>query len=511
MDISSDAAENISVELTAAEQAKLAMCVNPDGAAVDVKFDYGPELQDRILCVLWKHADSLAQGAKVIRPEYFPQKEREALCRLLLDYYRQYGGQPSKEWLVEAYKRQLPPTEDKDKKMLPWTGWLNGLSYQVEPELHERAALLELVQDFARHQSVKVLHHKLAIATTESGDPKRFDKVGSLMREFAMPSLSGAVKPYASWSELVGVAADQQEDWLIPNWSEYGCLTLFSSLPKLGKSTIVAELIACAMTGRDFYGQPVQGAPVLLVDPENREKTLVRRLNHALAGDGPGRVDEWFFRLNAFPKPLDNGYLRKAIEDIKIATGQDRVIVVLDTLRSCYAGAIENENDNAEMAGIVVPLKDLAAETNSALFLIHHNSKAADSYAGGTAILGSVDYWWNWRNDRAKRHGELSCWGRGDFTEPIELVFDPETQRNALYTAADSGQTDDEAALLAIPASGSGVTREQLADLWGCALTSVGRRLKAYVDAGRVECLSPENRRLGKTRYRQVAGAELAV
>ena len=68
--------------------------------------------------------------------------------------------------------------------------------------------------------------------------------------------------------------------------------------------------------------QAATPAPVLVVDPENREKTLVRRVKHALSGEGEGRLGEWFFRLNAFPKPLDNAYLRRAIEEVKKATGQ---------------------------------------------------------------------------------------------------------------------------------------------------------------------------------------------
>lgn len=498
-------------KLSPEEQAKLAMCVNPDaGGYIDVKFDYPGEMQDQILCVLWKNADALAQGSKVVRHQYFSSEYREAFCKLLLDYYKQYGGQPSKDWLLEAYKRQLPANTDKDKKMLIFGGLLSTVAARMEPEHHERTALLELVQDFARHQYMKLMNDSIAKATTESGDPRRFDKVGQLMREYAMPSLAGAVKSYASWSELVKTAEDQTEDWLIPNWSEFGCVTLFSSLPKLGKSTIVAELVACSMTGRDFYGQKINPAPVLLVDPENREKTLVRRINHALADEAPGKVGEWFFRMNAFPKPLDNAYLRKAIEDVKAATGENKVIVVLDTMRSCYTGAFENENDNAEMAKIVVPLKDIAAETGAALFLIHHNNKAADSYAGGTAILGSVDYWWNWQNDRAKKHGKLSCMGRGDFTDPIELKFNTITQRNVLYV---SGADDDQEAdklLVNIPVEGEGVSRDWLAEVWGCGGTTAHKRLSGYIDQGLVEAVPPANRKTGKTLYRLASEAVLA-
>jgi len=505
-------AETKDFNLTPEEQAKLAQCVNPDaGVGGDIKFDYTPEMQNQILNILWRHPDCLAQAANVLKPSYFPQELREKFCTLLFSYYKKYAGRPSKNWLVHQYRIGLPLSVEPKPKIIVFGAFLNTLEAAYEIELHERQSLLDLVQDFGRHQATRQYTLQLQCAATETKDPKRFDEIAKLRSGFQMPTLVMPPTLSSTWGDLVKTAADQADDWLLPNWSEFGSVTLFSSLPKLGKSTIIAELIASSMVGRDFYGLPLHQAPILLVDPENKEKTLVKRLTSAMGDDGEGKTGDWLFRLNAFPKPLTGDYLRKAIDDVKRATGESKVIVVLDTLRSCYAGAIENENDNSEMAKVIVPLKDLAAETNSCVILIHHNTKQADSYAGGTAILSSVDYWWNWQTERKNMTGTLTCWGRGDFTTPIALTFDPKTQRNRVRATADDDGGEVDGRLLAVPVVGSGVSQEHLGEVWGVSNMTAFRQLKKYVAEGLVEAIAPENRKAGKTLYRQTNQAEIAA
>lgn len=490
----------VNFELSPEESAKLASLVNPD-AHQDIKFSYDASMQKQILAFMYNDPECLEFARRLkIKPGYFTTLSGERICDLMLWCADTFGNLPPDELFAQCAKSRFNLDEDK---LIPWRAEIKSMRYAAEPQCYEKKALFMVLEDFCKEQSIYHYVLQLTTETTSSRDFLRFKKVEDTIRQFRIPALAGPTNAYATWEEVCAAADAQHEDWLIPNWAEFGCVTLFSSLPKLGKSTILAQLIADIMLARQFFGLVVNPAPVLMVDPENRERTTRRRLEHAFAGAGVGKMNEWFFRMNSFAKPLDIALLRKAINDIKAATGQDRIVVLLDTMRSCYSGAIENENDNSEMSKVIVPLKDLAAETNACIFLIHHNAKGADSYAGGTAILGSVDYYWNWRNDRQNKRGELSCWGRGDFTDPIELVFDADLQRNKLYIAGPVKLESVESDLLAIPLQEPGVTRDHLAEVWGVSTTTAYNRLKALLDAGRISERKPTNRKLGKITFVQ--------
>lgn len=490
------------IELTPEEQAKLDACVNPDADA-PAKYRFTPAQQHAICAMMLKDDDCLEKASRLVKPTFFSQVGDEYLSTILIEFYKRYRGRPNLDAVREEFRKRYNP-KNEDPKRLSFEAHLHTVHVACDVAAYERQYLLDQIEAFARYQYTRLHCGKLTHAANEDSNDW-WNKVIQIANQWLPPSQTGPTSPVATWAEVCEAADAQREDWLIPNWAEYGCLTLFSSLPKLGKSTIVAELIASAMLGRSFYGLSLNPAPVLLVDPENRERTTRRRIDHALQGEDVGKLCEWFFRMNAFAKPLDLGLLRKAIQAVKDSTGETRLVVVLDTLRSCYSGAIENENDNSEMAKVIVPLKDLAEETNCALFLIHHNAKGADSYAGGTAILGSVDYYWNWRNDRVKGHGQLSCWGRGDYTEPLELVFDTETQTNRVYASAGPKPAARDVDLVAVPADEPGVTREWLAEAWGCSGTTAHGRLRKFLDSGEVVELKPKNRKYGKTTYVRAA------
>jgi hypothetical protein len=145
---------------------------------------------------------------------------------------------------------------------------------------------------------------------------------------------------FETWEQTCTIAAEQREDWLIPHWAEFGGLHILTGLPFSGKSSIVAEIVACMATGKPFCTMPVQPAPLLVLDLENRERVIVKRIKNALGGD-QGDLNRLWHRVNParIPRPLTNGFVRTCIDALKGSMdGADKGLVVIDTLRSAFAG-----------------------------------------------------------------------------------------------------------------------------------------------------------------------------
>ena len=237
------------------------------------------------------------------------------------------------------------------------------------------------------------------------------------------------------WNEVCEIADNQKEDWVIPGWMEFGCLHLFTGLPFSGKSTIVGEQIASIARGSNFYGMDCAQVPFILLDLENKERILVKRIRSCL-GDDPGRIADLFYRVP--PKnitlPLENNFIAACVNELRSQiAGVEKGIIYIDTFRSAYAGHEDfDEVNSASMVKILKPLKDLAAETNWAIMVLHHNAKHSNSYSGTTAIAGVADYLWNWKSNKETLEGNLSVEGRDDFQQPLHFLYNPETRRNDL-------------------------------------------------------------------------------
>ena len=246
---------------------------------------------------------------------------------------------------------------------------------------------------------------------------------------------------FESWDQTCTIAAGQREDWLIPHWAEFGCLHILTGAPFSGKSSIVAEIVASMATGRPFCDLPVQQVPLLVLDLENKERIIVKRIKNALTGD-PGVLGDLWHRVNPtnIPRPLTNNFIVNCIETIKeITSGSEKGLVLIDTMRSAFAGSGKKENDNDDMAAILYPLQMLAQKTGWAVLLLHHNNKTSGHFSGAGVIAGAADYLWNWTSDKAKLIGQLAMdGGRDDHQHPLEFKYDMGLQRNVFL-----GRTPD--------------------------------------------------------------------
>jgi hypothetical protein len=325
-------------------------------------------------------------------------------------------------------------------------------------------------------------------------EPKDFEAGDEWVKKD--PYKSGKVV-FQSWDEVCSIADNQTEDWVIPGWMEFGCLHLFTGLPFSGKSTLVGEQIAAIAQGSGFHGMTCAQVPFILLDLENKERILVKRIRSCL-GDDPGKINDLFFRVA--PKdiklPLEPEFVTDCIGEIKRnMKDQPKGIVWVDTFRSAFAAHEKFDEVNAAcMVAILKPLKDLAAETGWAVVVLHHNAKHSNTYSGSTSIAGVADYLWNWQSNKETLEGKLSVEGRDDCQRPLCFKYDPEMRRNILLGTSEEVKTkkkDDKEEqtrfyfLKNFPDDvDRGITTDEAARLATCYSRTAVRYAKEEFDAG---------------------------
>ena len=253
---------------------------------------------------------------------------------------------------------------------------------------------------------------------------------------------------FETWEETCAIADSQIDDWLIPDWAEFGACHLISGREKAGKSSIIADIIADMSTGKEWAGKQITPSPFILLDFENREKVIIRRIRAAL-GEDQGRIAELYRRIppKQIPRPITPKYIVNCIDTLKRQIdniGTNKCVVFADTFRSAFLGTKGKENDNDDMRDLLYPFTELAHEYCLALFILHHDTKSGAGYAGAGAIGGCVDHIWHWESSPSTFEGKLSLMGRGDPQYPMLFKYDFDLRRN-IY-CGDSAEVKDQKA-----------------------------------------------------------------
>ncbi len=207
--------------------------------------------------------------------------------------------------------------------------------------------------------------------------------------------------------ELVVVKASELEEkpveWLWPGYLPAGVLTLFSSLPKCGKSTLTMSIAARITTGALWPcgpGLPSQvrayapiGDVLVIAYEDDLERTVVPRLT--AAGADMDRVH--FLRgirckrgKRDTTSAIDLGEHFDEIEAL-VRRLQPRLVIV-DPVMSGFGGDRDTNADN-EVRAVLGPFVTLAEENRAGILLVTHTNKrgegsAMDSVIGSRAFTG---------------------------------------------------------------------------------------------------------------------------
>ncbi|MBA4192233.1 MAG: hypothetical protein C0467_30050 [Planctomycetaceae bacterium] len=214
---------------------------------------------------------------------------------------------------------------------------------------------------------------------------------------------------------------DPNGDWFWHGYFGRHTTTLFSSLWKAGKTTLISHLLKAFGTGGLFCGRLVKPTKVLYVSEEPESMWARRR-------DKIGFGDHVHFQIRPFkmrPKMLEWVALIQHIRDQ--VEKHDFGFVVFDPLTTLWP--VEKENEAGPVGEALMPLSLLTEKAG--VGLVHHFRKSDGTEATGSrgsgVLPGYVDTIIEFRRyaaaDRKDTRRVLSGWGRFEET-PEEMVVE---------------------------------------------------------------------------------------
>lgn len=194
------------------------------------------------------------------------------------------------------------------------------------------------------------------------------------------------VLPFAPLSETLA-NTPPEPDWLWRGYLAPGTVTLLAGKPKVGKSTMLFELIAALGAGRSFLGLETAKAGVLLLS-EERESTLQEKRLLYLAESGLEPHVLMRYQLCGCPWPDATG------QAVEYCADRELVVLVVDTLDKWTGLAGDAESKAGAILVALEPLM-VAAGDGLAVVISSHQRKAAGTHGeavrGSNALVGSVD------------------------------------------------------------------------------------------------------------------------
>jgi hypothetical protein len=219
--------------------------------------------------------------------------------------------------------------------------------------------------------------------------------------------------------ELFDLPCDNVE-YVIPGMLPVGEAVLMIANPKAGKSLVAYDAAFAVATGEDtFLGEYCKQGKVLIVQCDESTGTAKGRLLKR----GFRREDAPNVRFMHKFSITQLGALESKLETFR------PTLVIIDSLRRINAGQEVSEN-SAEFADNIYQLKELCAQYNAALILIHHSNKNSEAVGvekvrGSSAIAGAT--WGIW---------ELTQIPKPDPNNKKKLIIDPKDPTRILSIIA---------------------------------------------------------------------------
>lgn len=177
---------------------------------------------------------------------------------------------------------------------------------------------------------------------------------------------------------------DYKYDFIWENYLAFGHITTLSSHPKVGKSTLMGNLLKAMEQGEEFLGQPTRYTPVLIVSEESEHHWVQRQKK--LDFKNPIRI--WCSPLS---HKLSNKEWEDFVLDVKNLCNALKIkFVIFDTISKFWS--VRQENEAADMDAAFLPLNILKMD-GFAVLVIHHFRKSGGEYgqgARGSSVFGAT-------------------------------------------------------------------------------------------------------------------------
>lgn len=190
---------------------------------------------------------------------------------------------------------------------------------------------------------------------------------------------------------------DYPQEWLWENRIPKGTVTILEGPPKVGKTTLVVDLISRLTNGypMPFTECPVDPEPTncLILAPEDPVNQVLKpRL--VIAGVDVSRVSHFYgFKTFNGEKNRQFQICAKDLEDLEEIVLEERIgLIYIDAVMGILPGKTDENSDKDVRKNILDPLVSLAENTNSAIVIGRHWAKGASMRLSFEKGLGSIGW-----------------------------------------------------------------------------------------------------------------------
>jgi RecA-family ATPase len=182
-------------------------------------------------------------------------------------------------------------------------------------------------------------------------------------------------------------AAEKRIDWIAPGYVARGAITEVGAKVKIGKTTLVLNLVRAAADGRNFLDKPTLKTPSVYLT----EQPAVSFLQAMERSDLLDRDD---FHILSYSETRAIPWAEVAAAAVDECKRVGAALLVVDTLPQ-FAGLVgDSENNSGDALAAMQPLQRGASD-GIGIVVIRHERKSGgevgDSGRGSSAFAGAVD------------------------------------------------------------------------------------------------------------------------
>lgn len=178
--------------------------------------------------------------------------------------------------------------------------------------------------------------------------------------------------------------------WLVEGYIEEDAIAVMYGAPGKGKSFLALDVSCCIASKTLFHERDVKPGAVFYIAGEGHNG-LARRLR-AWAQLNQQEMPELLFISEAaaeLSSSTSAASVAQAVQQLADATGEDPVLIVVDTLARNFGG---DENSATDMGQFVRNADTLRRRWDATVLIVHHSGKDGDRGArGSSALKGAAD------------------------------------------------------------------------------------------------------------------------
>lgn len=359
-------------------------------------YRFTPQIQMKILSILWRDDMSYNLYKEVIKPKYFQNSIHIDLCRILFDYKEKYGKSPTKEVLIEEVYQMCEKSKSKAKLE---DDYLDCIDKMSSVELFDIDYIKDKILDFGKRQALvdAILQGANVIENQGTEDYSKVEKlvkdallVGEDVNNLGVGIFDNIEERFQSYTEDEDVieripTGMNKLDICLGGGVGRTEMCVIIAPPGKGKTTCLISMASNAIE---------EGYNVLHISLENNEKQILRNYDTRLLKkdieyikDNLDNSIKAMFNIKRFKKgdlkvkkyptkSVTVSTLKGLLDQLKVVENFIPDVVVVD-----YGMILKPAREFAEkrsgIEGIYEELRALADEYNCAVYTAAQGNRAS--------------------------------------------------------------------------------------------------------------------------------------